>query len=99
MEHGLVDEFHRLVTPVAVTKGQPLFEDAQEPPSRLSSTTVRPLRCLPQFPSDMAAMYSSTVAYLANLGDLGAPGGCDLHDHHYTCDCEALNPQSGWNAR
>jgi dihydrofolate reductase len=27
MEHGLVDEFHLLVTPVAVGKGQHLFED------------------------------------------------------------------------
>ncbi|HSS94422.1 MAG TPA: hypothetical protein VLR46_10580, partial [Candidatus Dormibacteraeota bacterium] len=27
MEHGLVDEFHLLVTPVAIGKGQHLFED------------------------------------------------------------------------
>jgi dihydrofolate reductase len=33
MEHGLVDEFHLLLTPVAVGKGQHLFEDIETAPA------------------------------------------------------------------
>jgi dihydrofolate reductase len=33
MEHGLIDEFHLLLTPVAVGKGQHLFEDIESAPS------------------------------------------------------------------
>jgi dihydrofolate reductase len=33
MEHGLIDEFHLLLTPVAVGKGQHLFEDIKSAPS------------------------------------------------------------------
>jgi dihydrofolate reductase len=33
MEHGLIDEFHLLLTPVAVGKGQHLFEDIDTAPS------------------------------------------------------------------
>jgi dihydrofolate reductase len=33
MEHGLIDEFHLLLTPVAVGKGQHLFEDIDAAPS------------------------------------------------------------------
>jgi dihydrofolate reductase len=33
MEHGLIDEFHLLLTPVAVGKGQHLFEDIDDAPS------------------------------------------------------------------
>jgi dihydrofolate reductase len=32
LEHGLVDEFHFLLTPVAVGRGQHLFEDIDTPP-------------------------------------------------------------------
>jgi dihydrofolate reductase len=32
MQHGLIDEFHFLVTPVAVGKGQHLFEDIDSAP-------------------------------------------------------------------
>jgi dihydrofolate reductase len=33
MEHGLIDEFHLLLTPVALGKGQHLFEDIESAPS------------------------------------------------------------------
>ena len=33
MEHGLIDEFHLLLTPVAVGKGQHVFEDIDTAPS------------------------------------------------------------------
>jgi dihydrofolate reductase len=33
MEHGLIDEFHLLLTPVAVGRGQHLFEDIDTAPS------------------------------------------------------------------
>ena len=33
MEHGLIDEFHLLLTPVAVGKGQHLFEDIDTAPA------------------------------------------------------------------
>lgn len=33
MEHGLIDEFHLLLTPVAVGRGQHLFEDIDTPTS------------------------------------------------------------------
>jgi len=32
MRHGLIDEFHLLVTPVAIGKGQHLFEDIEFAP-------------------------------------------------------------------
>ena len=33
MEHGLIDEFHLLVTPVAVGRGQHLFENIENAPA------------------------------------------------------------------
>ena len=33
MEHGLIDEFHLLLTPVAVGRGQHLFDDIDTAPS------------------------------------------------------------------
>jgi dihydrofolate reductase len=33
MEHGLIDEFHLLVTPVAIGRGQHLFEDIDTAPA------------------------------------------------------------------
>jgi dihydrofolate reductase len=33
MEHGLIDEFHLLITPVAIGRGQHLFEDIDTAPS------------------------------------------------------------------
>jgi dihydrofolate reductase len=42
MEHGLIDEFHLLLTPVAVGKGQHLFEDIDgAPPLNLVDVTRR----------------------------------------------------------
>jgi dihydrofolate reductase len=33
MEHGLIDEFHLLMTPVAVGRGQHMFEDIDGGPA------------------------------------------------------------------
>jgi dihydrofolate reductase len=42
MEHGLIDELHLLLTPVAVGRGQRLFESVDAPPRRpLSLRTSR----------------------------------------------------------
>jgi len=40
MQHGLIDEFHLLLTPVAVGKGQHLFEEIESaPPLNLVDVT------------------------------------------------------------
>jgi len=43
MQHGLIDEFHLLVTPVAVGRGQHLFEEIDGAPA-LKLLDVRPFR-------------------------------------------------------
>jgi dihydrofolate reductase len=43
MQHGLIDEFHLLVTPVATGRGQHLFEDIDGAPA-LKLLDVKPFR-------------------------------------------------------
>ena len=43
MQHGLIDEFHLLVTPVAAGRGQHLFEEIDGAPA-LELLDVRPFR-------------------------------------------------------
>jgi dihydrofolate reductase len=43
MQHGLIDEFHLLVTPVAIGRGQHLFEDIDDAPA-LRLLDVKPFK-------------------------------------------------------
>ena len=58
--HNLVDEFHFLLTPVAVGRGQHLFEDIETPPQLALADVTRfgTKRCL--------------VIYTQELSDSGA---------------------------